>query len=61
MENNLYLKEVTLSGYKSINEINIEFIVLRNSEKLLINDSDMKIEYELMTVAGKTKRNSSRI
>lgn len=25
MENNLYLKEVTLSGYKSINDVNIEF------------------------------------
>ena len=25
MENNLYLKEVTLSGYKSINNVNIEF------------------------------------
>lgn len=25
MENNLYLKEVTLSGYKSINYVNIEF------------------------------------
>ena len=49
-------KMITLSGK---NEINIEFTGLRPGEKLyeelLINDSDMKTEYESITVAGKTK------
>ena len=48
-------KMIALSGK---NEINIEFTGLRPGEKLyeelLISDTDMKIEYESITVAGKT-------
>lgn len=48
-------KMIALSGK---NEINIEFTGLRPGEKLyeelLISDTDMKTEYESITVAGKT-------
>ena len=48
-------KMIALSGK---NEINIEFTGLRAGEKLyeelLISDTDMKTEYESITVAGKT-------
>ncbi|MCT7481718.1 UDP-N-acetylglucosamine 4,6-dehydratase (configuration-retaining) [Aliarcobacter cryaerophilus] len=49
-------KMIELSGR---NDIDIEFSGLRPGEKLyeelLINDSDMKTEYESITVAGKTE------
>ena len=49
-------KMIELSGRS---EIQIEFSGLRHGEKLyeelLINDSDMKTEYESITVAGKTQ------
>lgn len=49
-------KMIELSGR---DDINIEFSGLRPGEKLyeelLINDSDMKTEYESITVAGKTE------
>jgi len=49
-------KMIELSGR---DDIDIEFSGLRPGEKLyeelLINDSDMKTEYESITVAGKTE------
>ena len=55
-------KMIELSGK---NEIKVEFCGLRPGEKLyeelLINDSDMKTEYDSITVAGKTAYDISKL
>lgn len=55
-------KMIELSGK---NDIKIEFCGLRPGEKLyeelLINDSDMKTEYDSITVAGKTMYDISKL
>ena len=55
-------KMIELSGK---NEIKVEFCGLRPGEKLyeelLINDSDMKTEYDSITVAGKTTYDISKL
>ena len=55
-------KMIELSGQ---NHVQIEFSGLRPGEKLyeelLINDSDMKTEYESITVAGKTEYDIAKL